>query len=259
MKSYALITGASSGLGKEYASLLAQKGYNLVLVARNADNLAALANNLAVSYGVETVCVAKDLSRYGAAQEVYDEVAAMGIHVGYLVNNAGIGVFGEFASQDLGEINTLLMLNITALVNLTRLFIPSMKAQKQGKILNVASIASFQPVPLFSMYSASKAFVLNFSCSLAYELRGTGISVSALCPPAFHSGFQKQSKMEHSVNFKGALMPVAAIAAAGYNGVERKKTVIVPGLINKIFYYGVRLSPLMLVMAIAKSKVRNAH
>ncbi|MDP6040403.1 MAG: SDR family oxidoreductase, partial [Candidatus Latescibacteria bacterium] len=186
----ALITGASSGIGLELARVFAADGIDVILSARSENKLNMLAKEVQDAHGVKAEVIVADLSVQGEAQKLYDQVKENGCEVDYLVNNAGFGVYGVFAETDWTAEANMLNVNIVALTHLTKLFLPDLIAKRKGRILNVASTASFQPGPMMSVYFASKAFVLSFSDAIANELRGTGVTVTALCPGATETGFK---------------------------------------------------------------------
>ena len=249
----ALITGASDGIGLELAQIHAAKGGNLVVVARSMDKLTHLKEELETAYGVHVHVIGKDLRAENAALEVYNEVKAAGITVDYLINNAGFGDFGFFVNGDWEKQNRMIQLNITALTQFTKLFLPDMLARKSGKILNVASTASFQPGPLMSVYYATKAYVLHFSEAINNEVAGSGVTITALCPGATASGFQKAAEMEESKLVNGKKLPTAAsVAVFGYNAMLNGKAVAIPGLLNNLMAFGVRFIPRSVAVKIAR-------
>src|SRR6267142_3603408 len=209
----ALITGASFGIGQELARIFAREGYSLVLVARSGDKLRQLAAELEKANGTRSLILASDLSAPGSAAYLHDQTTRAEIDVDVLVNNAGFGQFGLFAENDLEECLQQIQLNITTLTHLTRLYLPEMVARKSGRILNVASTAAFQPGPLMAVYYATKAYVLSLSEALAEETRGTGVTVTALCPGPTASGFQAGAAMEGSRLVRGRKLPTAASVA----------------------------------------------
>jgi len=189
MSKSALITGSSNGIGYELANIHAENGHDLILVARNKCKLDVLSGALQKHYGIKVCTIEKDLSLAGSAGEVYDEIEVRGLTVDYLINNAGIGDIGFFTDSDWEKQERMIYLNITTVAHLTRLFLPGMIGRGYGKILNVASTASFQPGPTMSVYFASKAFVLSFSEAVNYEVRKKGVTITALCPGSTESGF----------------------------------------------------------------------
>ena len=248
----ALITGASSGIGYELAVVFARHGFDCVLVARSRDRLHELASRLETERGVKTLVLAKDLSRSTAVDEVYEEVTAAAITVDALVNNAGFSVFGAFAQTDLAKELELLQVNVMALTALTKLFLPGMLSRRSGRILNLASTAAFEPGPLMAVYYASKAYVLSFSEALANELQGSGLTVTALCPGPTRTGFQARGGLTDSKLVQGEIADARSVAEAGYAGLMAGKTIVIPGLTNKLVPWMSRLLPRRVVPAIVR-------
>jgi hypothetical protein len=248
----ALITGASGGIGLELARIFAEQGYALVLVARNRERLEEIAVELKPT---PVQVLAKDLALVGAAEGIHREVPKVDV----LVNNAGYGVYGPFVKTPLDDELGMLQLNMTALVVLTKLYLPAMVASKNGKILNVASTAAFQPGPLMALYYATKAFVLSFSEAIGNELEGTGVTVTALCPGPTATGFQARTKLEKSWLIKRMkVMDARTVAEAGYRGLMAGKPVVIPGLMNKLLAQSVRFSPRWMVTKIARMMQEEA-
>lgn len=253
MNKTALITGSSNGIGYELARVHAEKGHNLALVARNKSKLDELKNELEEKHRIQVYVIGKDLSQVGAARDVYDELKQKNISVDYLINNAGFGDFGLFAESDWNKQESMINLNITTLAHFTRLFLPDMIRKKSGKILNVASTASFQPGPTMSVYFATKAFVLSFSEAVNNEVSSHGISVTALCPGATHSGFQASASMQDSKLFEGNNFPTSReVAEYGYKAMMKGKAVAIHGLKNSIMANSVRFAPRSLVVKMAR-------
>ena len=201
----ALITGASSGIGKELARIHASKGGNLILVARRTEALEALKTELESTYGIQVNTFTQDLTQAHAAKKVYDFVNHSGLEVDYLMNNAGFGGHGVFIDRPLDKDLEMIQLNVSALVELTHLFLQDMKERGYGKILNTASTAGFLPGPLQATYFATKAFVISFTEGLSYELRNSGITVTALCPGPVKTEFEHVAGLEGGTMFdKGA-------------------------------------------------------
>ena len=240
----AIVTGASAGIGWHLARLLAADGYGLVLVARRRERLERLAEELAAEFGAEARVVARDLSRPAAAEALLEELGPDAARVEVLVNNAGFGTLGPFAETPLAHTDAMLELNVGALIRLTRLLLPFMLERGRGRILNVASTAGFQPGPLMSAYYASKAYVLNFSIGLGEELRGTGVSVTCLCPGPTRTEFQQVAEIEDSrlMTFQ-PVMGAEAVARAGHRGLMRGRSLVVPGLWNRLVQLNSRLWP----------------
>jgi short-subunit dehydrogenase len=248
MNKTVLITGASMGIGLELAKVFASNKNDLILVARNEVKLKELAFELHSNYGVNISVLAIDLSDLSAAQKVFDYCKLNNLEVNYLVNNAGFGDFGPFAQSNWEKQLQMINLNITTLTHLTHLFLPYMIKNKDGKIMNVASIASFIPGPLMSVYFATKAFVLHFSEALSNELEGTGVSVTALCPGATASGFQAAADLQESKMVKGKkLVTSAEVAAFAFKAMMSGEKVAIHGIMNTIMVNTVRLVPRSIV------------
>ncbi|MFZ1132898.1 MAG: SDR family oxidoreductase [Terriglobales bacterium] len=248
----ALITGASFGIGMEFARIFAREGYNLVLVARSADRLRQLAAELEKAHGARSLILAADLSDPGAPAYVLDQTTRADIPIDMLVNNAGFGQYGYFAENDLEECLRQIQLNVTALTHLTRLYLPAMIERSSGRILNVASTAAFQPGPLMAVYFATKAYVLHFSEALANELHGTGVTVTCLCPGATATEFHKRANATSMKLLKFGSMDAAVVAEDGYRALMAGKPVVISGVKNWLLAQSVRFSPRRLVTAIAR-------
>ena len=184
-----LITGASSGIGEAFAQILAARGMNLLLVARSEDKLAAMAQALSGQYGIRAECISIDLCSEDAVQEVYRRTQALGMTVDLLVNNAGMGTYGSFDKLAPSQEHEEIMLNVAALVDLMHAFLPAMVEKQAGGVINVASLAAFQPLPYQTVYGATKAFILSFSLALWAEYRKKGVCIVALCPGATATNF----------------------------------------------------------------------
>jgi short-subunit dehydrogenase len=250
--STALITGASGGIGYELAKLFARDHHNLVLVARSADNLAQVANELE-KHGVTVKTIALDLAQPPAPKFLFDQLQREGIAVDILINNAGFGAFGEFAQMAEEEVLGQINLNITALTQLTKLFLGAMIRRRSGRIMNVASTAGFQAGPLMAVYYATKAYVISFSEAIANELRGSGVTVTCFCPGATHTGFAKRAGTEKSRLFQhfGA-MSAEKVALDGYRAVMSGRTLAISGMHNWVLAQSTRLGPRKLVTAISR-------
>jgi uncharacterized protein len=237
-KQTALITGASGGIGLDLAREFAKDGYNLVLVARSKDKLVSIANDFAKQYNISATVIAKDLSKASAPDELYSELKTQGVQIDALVNNAGFGTYGKFVETPTEQELQIMQLNMVALTHLSKLFAKDMVTRKNGKILNVASTAAFQPGPLMAVYYASKAYVLSFSEALANELEGTGVTVTVLCPGPTASGFQERAAMQESkLVQKGGMVPMMTsedVAAQGYQATKRGQSVVIPGFMNQM-------------------------
>lgn len=249
----ALITGGSSGIGLELAKCFARDEVSLVLVARNASALQNAAAELERDFGAHVTTLTRDLSEKGAAQGLCDELDRKGIEIDYLVNNAGFGLFGKFVDLPLDEELAMVELNCSALTVLCKRMIKGMVERNQGRILNVASTAAFQPGPLMAVYYASKSYVLSLSEALHNELRGSGVTVTCLCPGPTPTGFQERAGNQKSGLLKLALTTPASVARTGYRGMRQGRTVVVPGLLNKLLMQGVRVLPRKVVTAISRA------
>ncbi len=253
-KETVLITGASGGLGESFAQIFAQKGYNLVLVARSEDKMKNIAQELEGKHNIKITVLAQDLSQPNSAEKIYNEVKNKNIDVEILINNAGFGRIGAFKDEKVTTLTEMVNLNVTTLTELTALFLPAMIERNSGKILNIASVASFQSLPNFGVYAASKAYVLNFSEALHYELKGTNISVTALCPGPINTGFAKRANGENSILFKNATTP-RVVAEVGYKALIKNKVYTVVGFRNKLMISMSNLLPSRrLIVNIAKKQ-----
>jgi uncharacterized protein len=251
----ALITGASSGIGYELAKIHASKGGDLVVVARNKSKLEDLKLELEKKYQIHVTVITKDLSLPNSPNEVFEETERLGLKIDYLINNAGFGLFGEFEHTDWIEKN-MIQVNITALTEFTKLYLPGMIAGKEGKILNVASTAGFVPGPMMAVYFSTKHYVLCFSESINNEVQKHGVSVTALCPGATESGFSIAAKAESSALFtKTKLATSLDVAEFGYNAMLNNKQVAIHGFLNKLLTFVVRLSPRSLVVKITRKVI----
>jgi uncharacterized protein len=247
----ALITGASTGIGRELANLLGAQGFDLILTARQRDALESVAGPWR-SQGRTVDVLPIDLLQPGAAQNLYAQVKQLGRTVNVLINNAGFGSSGAFHEIQEGTDLGLLQVNVVALTELLRLFLPDMVARKQGRILNVASLGAFQPGPYMAAYCASKAYVLSLSEAIGSELAGTGVTVSALCPGPVPTEFQKRAHCQSTALNQGHMLDAASVARQGYRGMMRGQPVILPGFKTKFLAFGNRLVPRSLVVRISK-------
>ena len=251
----ALITGASGGIGLELAKLFAADDHDLVIVARSSEKLQQIAQEFRAQNGISVEPLAKDLSQPQAAAEIFAQVQACDV----LVNNAGFATYGKFVETDLTEELAELQLNIVTLTELTKLFLPGMAERNFGRILNVASTAAFQPGPLMAVYYASKAYVLSFSEAIADELHGTGVTVTCLCPGATATGFQDRAAMENVRLFKLMVADASSVAKAGYDGLMKGKTLVIPGVKNKVLAMSTRFSPRKLVTKISRAAIERSE
>ena len=243
-RTWAVVTGASGGIGEAIAHRLAARGHGLVLVARSGDKLDALAAALARGHGIETRTIALDLGTRDAADRVAAELAEAGIVPAILVNNAGFGLYGKHADTALDDEQAMLDLNIVALTRLTKRLLPGMLAARRGRIVNVASTAAFQPGPYMAVYFATKAYVLSYSEALAEELDCTGITVTALCPGPTTSGFQDRAAMHASGLLKhGTMARAEDVADYALRAMDRGQRVAIHGVANQVMTWSLRFLP----------------
>lgn len=240
----ALVTGASGGIGAALARELARHGHDLVLAARSLAPMEALAAELRTLGGAVTI-IAADLARPGAAATLAHDIASGGLAVDVLVNNAGLGAAGRFDRADPARLAEIMQVNIVALSELTRLLLPGMVERGHGRIMLVASVAAFQPGPHMAAYFASKAYVLSLSEALAYELRGSGVSVTALCPGATATGFFAVAGAGNSLMARRLrrMMSADEVARRGYRGLASGRRVVVTGLMNCLVALASRHAP----------------
>ncbi len=249
MKNTALITGASTGIGRELAMIHAGRGGDLIVVARSQDKLNTLKKELEEKYGVEVMVIAKDLTHPDASKQVFDEVEAHGITIDYLINNAGFGGLGKFHQRPWEDDLAMINLNIVALTALTRFFLPGFVQRNRGKILNVSSTASLMPGPLQAVYFASKAYVTSFSNAIAEELHDTNVTVTTLMPGATETEFGRVSGMDKTEMFKKTAS-AHKVALAGYNGMLKGKLDVVAGLplMQRMMMAAIPFSPKKMVL-----------
>jgi short-subunit dehydrogenase len=253
----ALITGASSGIGLELAHLFARDGYRLVLVARGRSALRELGDDLQTRYHIPVRISPKDLAHPASPGELLSELQEAGIVLDVLVNNAGFGVGGAFLNTDWNTEAELLQVNMVALTHLTKLFLPQIRA-REGKVLNVASTAAFQPGPFMSVYYASKAYVLHFTEALAEELAGSRVTITCLCPGPVRTNFQKRAHIgETRLVHSPLLVDVREVARIGYEGMKQGKRVVIPGWKNRLGVELLRLAPRTMVARVVR-KIQEA-
>lgn len=247
----ALITGASAGLGAEFAKLFAKDKHDLLLVARRLDRLEALAKTLTDAHGVKVFPLACDLGMPDGAQKVVAEAQRLGLEIDFLVNNAGFGTSGEFAKSDAGRELEMVQVNIATLVELTRSLVGPMVARKRGRILNIGSTAGFQAGPFMATYYASKAFVNLFTEAISYELRGSGVTATVSCPGATATEFALVAGNEKSRLFRMGAASAPQVALEAYRAMMAGKPMIVHGLKNKLAVQSLRVSPRAVIRAVA--------
>jgi short-subunit dehydrogenase len=253
-----LVTGASSGLGAQFARRLAERGLSLVLSARSADKLATLAGELGSSHGVGTRVVAADLSTAAGIDRLIDEVSALGVPIDHLIGNAGFGTHGAFVESDPSEQRAMVTLNCEAIVALTRALLPGMLERGRGGVINVASTAGFQPAGTFATYAATKAFVLHFTEALHEEARGAGVRVMALCPGPVPTGFQERASFRIAPAQRWMTMSAAQTVDRALADYERGAAVCIPGALNHVGATLASLGPRPLVRRLTYALMRSA-
>lgn len=250
--SAALITGASTGIGREYAWLCAEQGYDVVLVARSEPKLLALAADIHEKTGRQAYVFARDLARPAAPQELFNDIVCTKIPVEVVINNAGFGAVGKFWELDAPEQMEMVQLNINALTMLSRYFLPRLIEQRRGMILNVASTAAFQPGPLMAVYFASKSYVVSFSEALHNEAREYGVSVTCLCPGPTTTEFDKRAKMNPNIFAKGNVMDAKTVARIGWDAMKAGKPLVIAGRKNALLAFMTRFVPMHFSAAMAR-------
>ncbi len=257
MAKTALVTGASAGLGREIARLFAAEKHDVVLVARRRDRLEKLAAELEKVHGARVVALPEDLNDDRAPERIAAELSRRGLHVDFLVNNAGFGATGAFARLDAAREIEMVRVNVTAVVHLTRLLLPAMVARGSGRILNMGSTAGFQPGPFMAVYYASKAFMNSFTEALSFELRGTGVTATLCCPGPTATEFSEIAGNERTRLFRMAVMGAPAVAGKAYRAMMRGQTMVVPGLWNKVGLQSLRVAPRATVLRLAAALNRS--
>ncbi len=249
---WALVSGASSGIGAELARELAARGARLVLVSRRTEKMEALARDIQALGMTEIHVVSADLAEKGAPERLLKALESRGIEVSILVNNAGFGAYGPFETISAEIEDAMLDLDIKAVARMTRLFVPAMRAAGFGRILLTASTAAFQPTPLYASYAAAKAFVLSYGLALRSELAGTGVSVTVLSPGVTRTAFHTVAGHEDNAFKRATMMEAAPVARAAVSALLRGRAEIVPGAVNKLSAFGVRFLPRPAQAAMAK-------
>lgn len=248
MEKYALVTGASKGIGRSIALSLARSGYQLLLVARSASELQQLAELIQNDYKVKAFFLPIDLSLANAASEVAKWSGNQAPGLSVLINNAGYGLWGNFDQLALEAQLNMIQLNINAVIELTHYLLPVLKQQQQAYILNISSTAAYQAVPTLSLYAASKSFVLSYSRALRYELKQTNVAVSCLCPGPTDTGFANRAGLDALADLADKFnMSPEKVAEIGLHGMFRKKAEIIPGFLNKLSAVGTRILPKSLI------------
>lgn len=240
----ALVTGASSGLGIWFSRVLAEDGYDLLVVARREEVLLEQKKILEDEFGIKVTVLPKDLSKLESVDEIYDYCVENGIKIHTLINNAGFGDFGRFNERSLKKQTDMIAVNVTALTALTHKFMQGMIDDKDGRILNVASIAGFEPGPLMSVYYATKSYVISFTEALSVELKGTGVSIMALCPGPTDTGFEDAASAKSSGLFKNMKVATAEkVVRFGYKKLKKGRVLVIQGFVNKLVPFASRFVP----------------
>jgi len=252
----ALVTGASSGLGADFARQLAADGAGLVLSARRADVLEALAADLRQCHGVPVVVVPLDLAATGAAEALVAELERRSLEVDVLVNNAGFGLYGEFLDIDPVREREMMVLDVMVPLELTRRLGGAMVRRGRGWILQVSSIGGYQPTPLYAVYSAAKAFLLSFGEAVAYEWRRRGVTVSVLCPGVTATSFLSVAGQTATAYQRAVMMDSPTVARAGLKALARGTPSVLPGVLNKLTVFASRFTPRRLLPAVAHRLMR---
>lgn len=255
-KYYALITGASGGIGYELSMIMARQGHNLIIVARSEDKLSEIATELKEKFGIIVFHFAADLSREDERIALINFLRERRLEISILVNNAGFGDSGYFAEADWQKNEKMIQLNITALTHLTREFLPEMISSGHGRILNVASLAGFLPGPLMSVYYATKSFVVSFSNALHSELRGTGVTVTTLSPgPVSTNFFTEAGAPDATINKLMKPASAHSVAEFAYKRMMKGKRKAIQGIKNKLMIFGLRFVP----TAVTNTMLKRLH
>ncbi len=254
---WALITGASSGFGRDFATLLAEQRINLVLTARRREPMEADAERLMEQYGIQVEVLPADLSRSEAREDLLRSIAALDIHIDILINNAGVGVFGPYEDTEWSRLDQMLQLDVVGLSHLSSLVLPAMRARSEGYILQVASIGGYQATPGYAAYSAAKAYVLLMGEALNRELRGTGVRVTVLSPGVSATQFLEVSGQKPTLYQKLFMMKSRPVARLGLQALLRGKMSVVPGIFNNLMVQSLRLMPRVLQANVAGLLMRN--
>lgn len=257
MTNAALITGASSGIGMDIARILAERGFDLIISARRKDRLEKLAGELQAAHKIQVDIIEADLARPDAAAALHQQASKIRADISVLVNNAGFGNQNNVVDQSLKEIRDMIQVNITALTELTRLFAADMKSRGSGRILQLSSIGAFQPSPVYAVYSAAKAYVLSFSYAMNHELKGTGVSITSLCPGITETEFHQVAGHEKTGFMKSFSMTSRKVAEIGVNAMMKGKAKVIPGLSNKFNSFLMESMPRAFSTGIAASLMKK--
>lgn len=252
----ALVTGASSGLGVDFATILAERGCDLVLVARREDRLRKLADELSRRNAVQAHVIATSLAPLESAQALYDRIRSMGLEIDVLINNAGFGLYGPFTEIPWEREEEMLLLDVVTLVHLTKLFVRDMVARNFGYVLQVSSIGAYQPSPTYASYSAAKAFVLSFGEALNYELRDTKVKVTVLSPGVTETEFLQVAGQKKSLYQRMSMMASRPVAEIGIEAMLRGRPSKVAGVMNALTAWSLRFMPRRMQAAMASAAMQ---
>lgn len=254
---FTLITGASSGIGEEFARQYAKKGHSLILVARSENKLKKIASELESQHQIKIHVITQDLGKLDSAEQLFNKIQNLNIEVNFLINDAGIGLIGDFDIQEPPKIEEMLILNILTLTKLTYFFLPQLK-NYHGTILNVASQVAYEPAPYMAVYGGTKAYVLSFTDAIRVELRHYGVKVVALCPgPTYTNFFNRAQSSPDQINFK--FRTTQEVVKEAIEGVEANKSIIIPGWENKIFSFFTRFIPRNLLASMSQYNVKKQN
>jgi len=252
---FTLITGASSGIGEEFARQYAKRGHSLILTARSSDKLNQLAAELCSQYNVQIHVIEQDLSQINSAEELYKKCQSLGVTINFLINNAGVGLIGKFDTHEINKIQDMLILNVVTLTKISYLFLPDLK-KTQGTLLNVASQAAFEPSPSMASYAATKSYVLSFTEAIRVELKDSKVNVMALCPgPTYTKFFERAKSSPNDINFK--FRTTEEVVTVAIDGINKQKDIAIPGLENKVFTFFTRLLPRSLLAKLSQYNVNK--
>jgi len=252
MAKTALITGSTSGIGKAFADKLACEKYDLVLVSRNAGKLQAQAHMLSEQHGISVSILPLDVAKPDAARNVFDTVQEMGLSIQFLVNNAGFNEAGHFLETEMQRETDMIHLHAIFATEMMKLFIPGMVERGSGRVCNLGSTGSYMPCPYDAVYAATKAYLLSVSKAIAAELRGSGVSVTTLCPGATETELAQKAGIEHTLLFKFFVMNPAQVAEIGYRATMRGKPTVIAGVYNKLLVVSSKITPSPILNAVTK-------
>ena len=257
MAKTALVTGSTSGIGKAFAEKLALEGCKLVLVSRDAAKLSEQAAYLISKYNIEVSCIPLDLTLPGAAQEIFNTVRELGLSVQILISNAGFNEAGKFLDTDIQKERAMIQLHAIFTTELMKLFVPDMVSNGYGRILNLGSTGSFMPVPYDAVYAATKAYILSVSKAINAELKGSGVSITTLCPGATNTKFAEKAGLENTMLFQLFVMEPASVAEIGYKALMKGKTTVIAGMYNKLLVLTSKIVPASILNPVSMKMLKR--